>query len=129
MQNKIKEYQQEFKKQFEEFKVLASKNPQLMLLINKLRTFIKEYSYQIKLIIASAFLLSVIITAISIGLNSYKRNKPEKVTPEPIRNIEISPTPIKDSVFRSIKNEVMEFNVVLPDPAPPPVDHEIYLGK
>lgn len=114
-------------KQKQEFVEQAKKNPQLMELLEEIQSFWSKYGFKIKLILIGILILTIVVIGIRVGSNVAGLFRPSPATPPEIPNITPTQESITQTELQRLKEEIKEFETLLPDPAPPPVDENIYI--
>lgn len=114
-------------KQYNGFLVQAQKNPQLVLLLNNFRQGWQKYGYRIKIGLVIFVVFLIIVLGIRFGSSLARIFAPTPVTPVAIPDVTPIPTTTINSELQKIQTQIKSFNILLPDPAAPAVDPNIYL--
>lgn len=89
----------------------------------------QKYHRHIKLAAAALFLLIMIIFGLQLGLSLADKSSLPDVAPPPIATVTPTVTTTVTTPLNQLRTEVERFQLLLPDPAPPAVDHDITLKE
>jgi hypothetical protein len=123
----IGDIKQNIDKQKKDLIEQAKKNPQLMELVEETQGFWSKYGFKIKLALVGIIVLIVVVLGVRLGSNLAGIFRPSSATPPEIPDITPTVESTTQTELQNLKEEIKEFETLLPDPAPPPVDENIYL--
>lgn len=101
--------------------------PKTQELLIRFEAFWKVNSFKVKLISAVVGIVVLILIAVQVGQNIAALNRPDDATPAALPTVAPSGQMVKESVFEGLRQQVIDYSPLLPDPAPPAVDANITL--